>query len=105
MDYYIDITIKPDAEMRENVLLNKVYTKFHKALYDLQANDIGVSFPQKKVRLGKVLRIHSSLSRLTELQALKWLGGLSDYCEVSEILLIPQLISGYMFVSRVRDNM
>ena len=105
MDYYFEIVIKPDAEMRENVLLNKVYTKFHKALFDLQASDIGVSFPQKKVKLGRVLRVHSSLGRLNELRALKWLGGLSGYCEVSEVLSVPKLVLGYMFVSRVRDNM
>ena len=34
MKHFIEIKIKPDAEMRENVLLNKVYTKFHKRLFD-----------------------------------------------------------------------
>jgi len=34
MNHHIDIKINPDAEMRENVLLNKVYTKFHKRLSD-----------------------------------------------------------------------
>ncbi len=43
MDYYIDIKIKPDAEMRENVLLNKVYSKLHKALFSLKSSDIGVT--------------------------------------------------------------
>jgi len=42
MNYYTDIKINPDAEMRENVLLNKVYAKLHKALHTLKATDIGI---------------------------------------------------------------
>ena len=46
MKHFIEIKIKPDAEMRENVLLNKVYTKFHKRLFDLKSSEIGISFPE-----------------------------------------------------------
>jgi len=45
MKHYVEIVIKPDEEMRENVLLNNVYSKLHKALFELQSTDIGVSFP------------------------------------------------------------
>ncbi|MGR3178513.1 MAG: type I-F CRISPR-associated endoribonuclease Cas6/Csy4, partial [Candidatus Anammoxibacter sp.] len=89
MDYYIDIQLKPDAEMRENVLLNKVYTKFHKALFSLKATDIGVSFPNYKIKLGNLIRVHGSETRLKELQSANWLGGLSGYCEVTEVQSIP----------------
>ena len=27
MDHYIDVKIKPDAEMQENLLLNSLYSK------------------------------------------------------------------------------
>jgi CRISPR-associated endonuclease Csy4 len=104
MDYYIDIQIKPDAEMRENVLLNKVYSKLHKALYALKSTEIGVSFPKYKIMLGDVIRIHGSENKLTELQDTNWLGGLVGYCEVSTI----QEISGnvmYRTVSRIQTNM
>jgi CRISPR-associated endonuclease Csy4 len=43
MNRYLDVKIKPDAEMPENWLLNKVYTKLHKAIFDLLATDIGIS--------------------------------------------------------------
>jgi len=43
MNNYIDILIKPDDEMRENVLLNKVYSKLHKALFTLKSTEIGIS--------------------------------------------------------------
>lgn len=104
MDSYIDIRIRPDAEMRENVLLNKVYTKLHKALFDLQALDIGVSFPETKVMLGTLIRVHSSQARLEELMALFWLGGLSGYCACSDIKIVPEHAL-HRRVSRWRPNM
>ena len=104
MNDYMDIRIKPDAEMRENVLLNKVYTKFHKALCDLKATDIGISFPKYRVKLGEVIRIHASSDRLKELQMMNWLGGLSGYCDVSDILPVPEQVK-YRVISRVQSNM
>jgi len=104
MNHYIDIQIQPDAEMRENVLLNKVYTKFHKALFTLQSNDIGVSFPKYRIKLGSTLRIHAEENRLLHLQQLNWLGGLSSYCKVSAIQSIPDKVM-YRTVSRVQTTM
>jgi len=104
MDHYIDIRIQPDAEMRENVLLNLVFTKFHKALCDLGATDIGVSFPEYHLKLGKVLRIHGTEARLKTLQEKQWLGGLVGYCQVSDIQPVPEN-TRYRTVSRVQTTM
>jgi CRISPR-associated endonuclease Csy4 len=104
MDHFINITIKPDAEMRANLLLNKVYTKFHKRLNDLEATDIGVSFPEYKVVLGKVIRIHATENRLQAFQSIDWLGGLSGYCSVSKIEKTPSTVT-YRTVSRIQSNM
>lgn len=104
MDYYIDVLLKPDAEMRENELLNKVYTKLHKALFNLQAKDIAASFPNYKIKLGDILRIHSSKQQLEQLQYQNWLGGLSGYCNISPISEIPKLVS-YRTVSRKQVKM
>ena len=104
MDHYIDIKIMPDAEMRESVLLNKVYTKFHKALFDLKSNCIGVSFPEYKVKLGQLIRIHGEQTMLNNLQALNWLGGLSGYCKVSDIEKVPENTK-HRTVSRKQANM
>ena len=82
MNYYVDIQVQPDAEMRVNVLLNMLYTKLHKTLHTLKASDIGVSFPQYRVTLGKTLRIHGNKERLEGIQGLNWLGGLTGYCRV-----------------------
>jgi len=104
MDYYIDLKLKPDAEMRENVLCNKVYTKLHKALFTMSITDIGVSFPNYTIKLGDVLRIHGTQQRLEVLQAMKWLGGLSGYCAVGGILTIPEKVK-FRTVSRIQSNM
>ncbi|MDC9728443.1 MAG: type I-F CRISPR-associated endoribonuclease Cas6/Csy4, partial [Methyloprofundus sp.] len=89
MKHYVDIVIKPDDEMRENVLLNKVYTKLHKALFTLKTTEIAVSFPEYKVLLGDVIRLHGTELKLSELQNTNWLGGLSGYCQVSSIQTVP----------------
>ena len=104
MNHYLDITIQPDAEMRENELLNKLYTKLHKALCDLKVSDIGVSFPEYRIKLGQTLRIHSTKDRLTQLQQTNWLGGLIGYCKVSEIQPIPAQVQ-YRTISRKQPTM
>lgn len=104
MQHYIDVRIKPDAELRENVLLNKVYTKLHKALCDLKSTDIGVSFPEYKIRLGCVIRIHAMEMRLEALQQGDWLGGLIGYCAISAIQSIPDQVR-YRTVSRIQSTM
>lgn len=91
--------------MRENVLLNKVYTKFHKRLYDLKSSEIGASFPSYQVKLGQTLRIHGIQKSLAELQNENWLGGLIGYCDVSVIEKIPAQIEGYRTVSRIQTTM
>ncbi len=104
MDHYINITLKPDAEMPENVLLNKVYTKLHKALFDLNANNIGISFPAFKVLLGGKIRLHGSAESLDKLQALNWLGGLSGYCVLTNTQKIPADVQ-HRNISRIQSNM
>ena len=105
MDHYIDVKINPDTEMRENVLLNKVYTKLHKALCTLQATDFGVSFPKYTVKLGKVLRVHGTRDRSMVLQDLNWLGGLVGYCDKLLIQEVPADGVSYRTVSRKQANM
>jgi CRISPR-associated endonuclease Csy4 len=104
MDYYIDIKIIPNKEIRENVLLNQVYTMFHKRLYDLKSTDIAVSFPQYRLKLGKLFRIHGNKEALERLNEKDWLGKYGVSCKVSNIEAIPQKVQ-YRTVSRVQQNM
>ncbi len=104
MDFFIDIKINPDAEMRENVLLNKVYSKLHKALHSLNTTEIGVSFPRYKVMLGDVIRLHGLEEKLRELESSDWLGALKGYCSIGSINAIPEEVS-YRTISRKQSNM
>jgi len=104
MEYYIDIELKPDAEMRESPLMNLVYNKFHNALVKLKTEQIGVSFPKYHIKLGKVLRLHGDKTNLQNLQDLNWLDGIAGYCEISDIKNVPSDVK-YRTVSRIRTNM
>lgn len=104
MNYFINIVIKPDNEMRENFLLNKVFTKLHKALCTLNSTGIGVSFPNYKVLLGNVIRLHGNESALLALQNTNWLGGLTGYCEIAQIQSAPDN-AFYRNISRIQSNM
>lgn len=91
MDCYIDVQLKPDTEMPINRLLNALYSKFHKALCDLQSEQLGISFPNYKILLGNKIRLHGSAANLLGLQQKNWIGGLVGYCEISEILDVPHI--------------
>ena len=116
MDYYLDLKMSPDDEVPLYFIRNKIVTKLHKALHDLNQNQIGVSFPNCTKRqksggvyfigkLGDTIRLHGSQTDLQILQNTNWLGGLSGYCEVSDILPVPETVEGYRTVSRVQPTM
>ncbi|XOV84730.1 MAG: type I-F CRISPR-associated endoribonuclease Cas6/Csy4 [bacterium] len=89
MDYYIDIRLKPDPEFNSTILMNAVFSKAHKALCHLHSVSIGVSFPRYKKTLGDLMRIHGTAEALGKLQSLNWIGGMREYCEPSNIELVP----------------
>lgn len=104
MNYYTDRVLLPDAEIPITILMNALYAKLHKALWDLKATNIGISFPKYEITLGNVLRIHSTESALNELQGMDWLGGIKGYCKVGEISLVPT-DSKFRTVSRKQSTM
>lgn len=110
MNYYIEIKLNPDDEFPAYFLRNTCFKKFHKALFTLKTNNIGVSFPnyeenKKGKFLGDTIRLHGDKPSLETLQQGNWLGGLSGYCEVSDILPVPKSIEGYRVVSRKQHTM
>lgn len=90
MDHFIDITLLPDPEFKATVLMNAVYSKLHKKLCEHHSTDIGVSFPDYKLTLGNILRIHGSDKGLGVLLRTGWLGGMIGYCKVGEVSPIPE---------------
>ncbi len=105
MNYYFDLLFRPDEEVPIYFIRNKVFSKLHKTLYDLKSNDMGVSFPKLNLKkLGNILRLHSNQKNLEKLQATNWLGGLSGYCQITEIKPIPDKVK-YRTISRKQANM
>lgn len=91
MTYYLDIRLRPDPEFAVSQLLNALFSKLHRALVQLESDDIGVSFPDVKAKrpLGECLRLHGSAERLDKLMALNWLQGMRDHVQVGELLAAP----------------
>lgn len=90
--HYIDIHILPDPEFSEVHLLAALYAKLHRALVELAANDIGVSFPQYSLQprgLGRLLRLHGSDAALQRLRRSDWLRGMRDHTDVSPLSPVP----------------
>jgi len=90
MDHYINIRIRPDPEFPPTILMNALYAKLHRALVDLDSDEIGVSFPEHTVkRLGERLRLHGASDALNQLMDLSWLSGMHDHIELSSITHVP----------------
>ncbi|MCC5791697.1 MAG: type I-F CRISPR-associated endoribonuclease Cas6/Csy4 [Legionellaceae bacterium] len=104
MDHYLDIHILPAPELPIPVLMNAVYSKYHKALCDLHSTSIGVSFPKYNITLGNVLRIHGNKKMLQELHELNWIDGMSGYCAVSSVISVP-VNTKFRTVSRIQSTM
>ena len=102
MDYYLDILLKPDPEFPTPILMNALFAKLHRILAQLQSKEIGVSFPGIAERsLGSRLRLHGTSSGLEDLMAQRWLKGMHDYIEITDIQPVPEQ-AGYCRVQRVQ---
>ena len=104
MDSYLDITLIPDAELPSTVIMNAVYAKFHKALCDLHATNIAISFPHYQTTLGNLLRLHGTTEALDKLQRINWIGPMGSYCQIGKIQKIPSEVS-FRIVSRKQSTM
>ncbi len=104
MNHFIDIKLLPDPEFPATILMNAIYTKLHKALADLNATTIGVSFPEYKLKLGNLLRIHGNESDLNNLQKQDWLGGMKGYCKTDKMASVPDSVK-HRTISRKQPTM
>ncbi len=104
MKHYIDIKLLPDEDIPIYFLRNKIYSKFHKILFTLNSTDIGISFPNYKVKLGNIIRLHGTENSLLNIQGINWLGGLSGYCDIRSIRTIPKE-AVYRTISRKQSSM
>ena len=106
MNHYTHITLLPDPECPLAFLRNSLCAKLHKALFELEAKDIGISFPEYDGKfLGKSIRLHSKRESLEKLQAKDWLGGLKGYCRLDGIQEVPSEVRGYQNICRIQSTM
>ncbi|WP_442323222.1 type I-F CRISPR-associated endoribonuclease Cas6/Csy4 [Cernens ardua] len=108
MDHYLDIRILPDPDFVEGTLMGVLYSKLHRALFDLDADDIGISLPDHRTGIkartpGNRLRVHGRRERLEELMNMPWYFGMRDHIHVGELNLVPSSVS-YRTVSRRQFN-
>lgn len=94
MDHYIDIRLRADPDFPPAMLMGALYARLHRALFDLEADDIGVSFPDHKTGVnartpGDRLRLHGEKARLEQLMALPWLAGLRELVECGGVSPVP----------------
>lgn len=93
MDYFCDVTLRPDPDFVPAVLLNALFGKLHRVLAKQSGLSIGVSFPQYSIRplgLGGVLRLHGSRSDLDKFFQQNWLTGMYDHVDCAEVAAIPE---------------
>lgn len=92
MDQYLELTLLPDPDFSQAMLMSALLAKLHRALHNLQRNDIGISFPDhgsKPYNLGGRLRVHGCKTALEQLQALNWLTGMRDHTQASGLESVP----------------
>ena len=113
MNYYIEITLRPDAEVGLGFIWQKVYQQIHLALVEVKDSDekvkVGVSFPKygsKTFPLGDVVRLFGKTP--DDLKALRldfWLNRLTDYIAITDIKEVPQNVDKYICFSRKQPKM
>lgn len=92
MDHYFNIQLLPDPEFTQPILMSALYSKLHRALVALKASNIGISFPEYKLKpkcLGTVLRVHGDQPSLMRLLETDWLKGMRDHTNVAGIAAVP----------------
>ncbi|SEO87810.1 type I-F CRISPR-associated endoribonuclease Cas6/Csy4 [Aquisalimonas asiatica] len=103
MDRYVDIQLRPDPDFSPPMLMGALFSKLHRALVALGADDIGVSFPSytKSPRgLGDKLRLHGTIQALSQLMEKGWLSGMYDHVAVTGIESVPDQDVRYRLVRR-----
>ena len=93
MDYYIEFTILPNAEISGNQIMGILFEKLHLALVSYGQKDIGVSFPDANIKAqqtGSQLRLHGQQKSLATLMASGWATRFHDYALISDILQVPE---------------
>lgn len=110
MNYYLDITLLPDAEANLGFLWHKVYQQIHLLLVEHKVSEhdsaIALSFPKYKLAskefpLGDKLRLFAQTQvELSNLNVAKWLLRFDDYVHIKNIKAVPSDVNEYAYFKR-----
>jgi len=108
MQYYIDISLLPDAEANLGFLWQKLFQQVHLALVEKKlpnnTSAIAASFPHygdKVFPLGNKLRLLAEKQeQLQQLDIGKWLNRLTDYTHYTSIKEVPFSVNQYVYFER-----
>lgn len=90
--HYVDIVVKPSAEISEPQVLGALYDRLHRTLVQQQLDCIGISFPRYNMKPrspGNLLRLHGANTALASLLELDWLKGVRDHVHIGELAQAP----------------
>jgi len=112
MNFYIEITLLPGADIDLHYLWSKVYQQIHLALVKIQDDNgsvpVGIALPEynmKKYQLGSKIRLFASdENNLSKLEIRKWFHRLSDYVHLTQIRPVPKNINKFAMFSRKQAN-
>jgi CRISPR-associated endonuclease Csy4 len=112
MNYYLDITLLPDAEIGQHFLWEKVYQQIHLGLATIQDGNgtvpIGIALPTynaEQHQLGNKLRLLAETAeQLEAFNAGQWLNRLSDYVHLTGIRNVPDRIQTYACYMRIQPK-
>ncbi len=112
LTHHVDFLMLPDPEFEQTSLMNALFAKLHRALFDREqqqgACDLGVSFPrheQAQKKLGPVLRLHGTEAALTAFISTPWLEGMRDHLRLPlTVQSVPANCKAHAVVRRVQAN-
>jgi len=101
MNYYIELTLLPSAEIELHFLWEKVYQQLHLALVESGKGQVAISFPdydyERRYLGAKVRLLSSSKAVLESVQVEQWLSRLLDYVHIMRIRPVPDVIEHRVF--------
>jgi len=92
LDAFADIKLLADPEFPAPMLMNALFSKFHRHLTKFGAGSIGVSFPDSRdpgKSLGARLRLHGNFVDLQRFLATDWLSGMRDHVAIAPPEAVP----------------
>lgn len=92
LSHFIDLRVRRDAEVTEQVVLDALFSRVHRNLARLGSRSIGVSFPGYSVTprsLGTTVRLIGPRTELQQFAEGAWLGSVRDHVEVAALREVP----------------